>query len=168
MLLAGLIIPPAVVPTIFLLQWLHVYKTLFGLIMVEVAFTVPFATLILRAFVGSIPREIDEAAIIDGASPLRLFFSVIFPLLRPARDRDPRHIRGYLQRLCQSALLPAWRTKRYGPVGAITYYAPWGNIAIFIRDFEYSSGLIPLGKIDGDIEALNVPGPVSVTIELIE
>ena len=83
-LLAGLIIPPAVVPTIFLLQWLNVYKTLFGLIMVEVAFTVPFATLILRAFVGSIPREIDEAAIIDGASPLRLFFSVIFPLLRPA------------------------------------------------------------------------------------
>ena len=77
------IIPPAVVPTIFLLQWLNVYKTLFGLIMVEVAFTVPFATLILRAFVGSI-REIDEAAIIDGASPLRLFFSVIFPLLRPA------------------------------------------------------------------------------------
>jgi raffinose/stachyose/melibiose transport system permease protein len=83
-LLAGLIIPPAVVPTIFLLQWLQLYKTLFGLIMVEVAFTVPFATLILRAFVGSIPREIDEAAIIDGASPLRLFFSVIFPLLRPA------------------------------------------------------------------------------------
>jgi raffinose/stachyose/melibiose transport system permease protein len=83
-LLAGLIIPPAVVPTIFLLQWLHVYKTLFGLIMVEVAVTLPFATLILRAFVGSIPREIDEAAIIDGASPLRLFFSIVLPLLRPA------------------------------------------------------------------------------------
>jgi raffinose/stachyose/melibiose transport system permease protein len=83
-LLAGLIIPPAVVPTIFLLQWLHVYKTLFGLIMVEVAVTLPFATLILRAFVGSIPREIDEAAIIDGASPLRLFTSIVLPLLRPA------------------------------------------------------------------------------------
>jgi raffinose/stachyose/melibiose transport system permease protein len=83
-LLAGLIIPPAVVPTIFLLQWLHIYKTLFGLIMVEVAVTLPFATLILRAFVGSIPREIDEAAIIDGASPLRLFTSIVLPLLRPA------------------------------------------------------------------------------------
>ena len=53
-------------------------------------------------------------------------------------------------------------------VGDITYYAPWGNLAIFIRDFEYSSGLIPLGKIDGGIEALDVPGQVSVTIELIE
>ena len=83
-MLAGLIIPPAVVPTIFLLQWLGLYKTLFGLIMVEVAFTLPFATLIFRAFMASIPREIDEAAIMDGASPLRVFFSIILPLLQPA------------------------------------------------------------------------------------
>ncbi|MDX1416939.1 MAG: carbohydrate ABC transporter permease [Candidatus Promineifilaceae bacterium] len=83
-MLAGLIIPPAVVPTIFLLQWLNLYKTLFGLIMVEVAFTLPFAVLIMRAFMGSIPRELDEAAIIDGASPLRVFFTIILPLLRPA------------------------------------------------------------------------------------
>ena len=41
MMLAGLIIPPAVVPTIFLLQRLRLYKTLIGLIMVEVAFTCP-------------------------------------------------------------------------------------------------------------------------------
>ena len=40
-MLAGLVIPPAVVPTIFLLQWLGIYKTLLGLIMVEVAFTLP-------------------------------------------------------------------------------------------------------------------------------
>ena len=83
-MLAGLIIPPAVVPTIFLLQWLGVYKTLFGLIMVEVAFTMPFAILIFRAFMGSIPSEIDEAAIMDGASPARVFFSIILPLLQPA------------------------------------------------------------------------------------
>jgi raffinose/stachyose/melibiose transport system permease protein len=83
-MLAGLIIPPAVVPTIFLLQWIGLYKTLLGLIMIEVAFTLPFATLVLRAFMASIPQEIDEAAIIDGASPLRVFFSIIFPLLQPA------------------------------------------------------------------------------------
>ncbi len=83
-MLAGLIIPPAVVPTIFVLQWVGLYKTIFGLIMVEVAFTMPFSTLIFRSFMGSIPSEIDEAAIIDGASPLRLFFAVILPLLRPA------------------------------------------------------------------------------------
>jgi len=83
-MLAGLIIPPAVVPTIFLLQGIHLYKTLLGLILVEVAFTMPFATLIFRAFVGSIPSEIDESAIMDGASPLRVFFLIILPLLQPA------------------------------------------------------------------------------------
>jgi raffinose/stachyose/melibiose transport system permease protein len=83
-MLAGLIIPPAVVPTIFVLQWVGLYKTIFGLIMVEVAFTLPFSTLIFRTFMGSIPSEIDEAAIVDGASPMRVFFSVILPLLRPA------------------------------------------------------------------------------------
>jgi len=83
-MLAGLIIPPAVVPTIFLLQWLGIYKTIFSLIMVEVALQMPFAILVFRAFMASIPRELDEAAIIDGASPLQIFFSVILPLLRPA------------------------------------------------------------------------------------
>ncbi len=83
-MLSGLIIPPAVVPTIFVLQRIGLYKTLIGLIMVEVAFTMPFATLVFRAFMASIPGELDEAAIMDGASPLRVFFSVILPLLRPA------------------------------------------------------------------------------------
>jgi raffinose/stachyose/melibiose transport system permease protein len=83
-MLAGIIIPPAVVPTIFLLQWLDLYKTLLGMILIEVAFTMPFSTLIFRAFIGSIPRELDEAAIMDGASPLRIFVSIILPLLRPA------------------------------------------------------------------------------------
>jgi raffinose/stachyose/melibiose transport system permease protein len=83
-ILAGLIIPPAVVPTIFLLQSLHIYKTLLGLILIEVAFALPFATITLRAFMSSIPREIDEAAIMDGASPTRVFVSIILPLLQPA------------------------------------------------------------------------------------
>jgi raffinose/stachyose/melibiose transport system permease protein len=83
-MLAGLIIPPAVVPTIFLLQWLGIYKTLFGLIMVEVAYSMPFAILIFRAFMASIPSEIDEAAIMDGASPLQVFLWIILPLLKPA------------------------------------------------------------------------------------
>jgi raffinose/stachyose/melibiose transport system permease protein len=81
---AGLVLPPAVVPTIFWMQTLGIYKTIISLIFIEVALALPFSTLILRAFIGTIPREIDEAAIIDGASPTRLFLSVILPLLRPA------------------------------------------------------------------------------------
>lgn len=83
-MLAGLIIPPTVVPTIFLLQWLGLYKTLAGLIMIEVAYSMPFAVLIFRTFMSAIPRELDEAALIDGASPLRIFFLIMLPLLRPA------------------------------------------------------------------------------------
>lgn len=82
LVLAGLIIPPAVVPTIWVLQGLELFKTLPGLIAVHVAFGLPFCVLLFRAFVSTIPKELDEAAVIDGAGPIRLFFRVIFPLLK--------------------------------------------------------------------------------------
>jgi hypothetical protein len=53
-------------------------------------------------------------------------------------------------------------------IGDITYYSPWGNLALFYRDFGYSKGLVKLGKIDSGVEALNRPGPMRVTMELIE
>jgi raffinose/stachyose/melibiose transport system permease protein len=83
LVLAGLIIPPAVVPTIWLLQGIGLFKTMHGLIFIEVAYGLAFCVLLFRAFVATIPRELDEAAVIDGAGPLRLFFEIIFPLLRP-------------------------------------------------------------------------------------
>lgn len=84
LMLTGLIIPPAVVPTVLLLQEIGLYKNIFGLMCVMVSIQLPFAVLILRAFMASIPREIDEAAIIDGASAWQLFMLIILPLLRPA------------------------------------------------------------------------------------
>jgi hypothetical protein len=50
-------------------------------------------------------------------------------------------------------------------VGDITYYAPWGNLAIFYKDFGYAKGLVKLGRFDSAIDALNVDGSVQVTIE---
>lgn len=82
LVLSGLIIPPAVVPTIWVLQRLGLFRTMSGLILIEVAFGLAFSVLLFRAFIASIPRELDEAAIIDGAGPIRLFFRVILPLLR--------------------------------------------------------------------------------------
>jgi raffinose/stachyose/melibiose transport system permease protein len=82
LVLAGLIVPPAVVPTIWVLQGLGMFGTMPGLILVEVAFGLSFSVLLFRAFISTIPRELDEAAIIDGAGSLRLFFRVILPLLR--------------------------------------------------------------------------------------
>lgn len=54
----------------------------------------------------------------------------------------------------------------YAPkVGDITYYAPWGNLAIFYKPFENSAGLIRLGQFDGSINALLKPAATSVRIE---
>ena len=82
LVLAGLIIPPAVVPSIWVMQGLGIFKTLAGLGAMHVAFGLSFCILLFRAFVATIPRELDEAAIIDGAGPVKLFFRVVFPLLR--------------------------------------------------------------------------------------
>jgi raffinose/stachyose/melibiose transport system permease protein len=83
LILAGLMIPPAVVPTIWLLQELKLFGTLHGMILIEVAYNLPFSIILYRAFVATIPKELDEAAIIDGARPLDVFFRVILPLLWP-------------------------------------------------------------------------------------
>lgn len=53
-------------------------------------------------------------------------------------------------------------------VGDITYYAPWGNLALFHKDFDYSRGLVKLGRLDAGVEVLRRPGPLRVTIERIE
>ncbi|GAA1448017.1 carbohydrate ABC transporter permease [Leifsonia poae] len=81
--LAGLIVPPAVVPTIWVLQGLKLFGTLPGMILVETTFGLSFCILLFRAFVGNIPRELDEAAVLDGAGPVRMFLRVVLPLLRP-------------------------------------------------------------------------------------
>lgn len=83
LILAGLMIPPAVVPTIWVLQGLGLFGKLHGLILIEVAYHLSFCVLLYKAFIATIPRELDEAAIIDGARPLDVFFRVILPLLWP-------------------------------------------------------------------------------------
>ncbi|QIG40123.1 carbohydrate ABC transporter permease [Microbacterium sp. 4R-513] len=82
-LLAGMVAPFAFVPAIKVLQMLGLANTHAGLILTDVAVQIPFTTLLLVGFISQLPRELDEAAIIDGAGRIRLFFQVIFPLLRP-------------------------------------------------------------------------------------
>ena len=83
MVLAGLVVPPAVVPTIWVLQRLHLFKTMQGLIFIEVAYSAAFSILIYKVFIASIPKEIDEAAAMDGCTGFALFRRIIFPLLMP-------------------------------------------------------------------------------------
>jgi raffinose/stachyose/melibiose transport system permease protein len=81
--LMGLMIPPAIVPTIWVLQGLGLFKTLHGMVLIQVAYGLAFSVLLYRSFIATIPRDLDEAAIIDGAKPWQVFFKVILPLLKP-------------------------------------------------------------------------------------
>ena len=82
-LMLGLMIPPAVLPTINLLQKLGIYKTMFGMVMIEIALQIPFTVMLYRGYMASIPRELEEAARIDGCNPLQVFIRIIQPLLKP-------------------------------------------------------------------------------------
>lgn len=82
-LLAGMIAPFSFIPAIKLLQILHMGNNYSGLILVDLAGQIPFAILLYVGFMKGIPRELDEASIVDGCGPVRMFFQVIFPLLKP-------------------------------------------------------------------------------------
>jgi len=81
--LTGLMVPPAIVPTIWVLQFLGVFGHLSSMIFVQVVLQAPFAIMLYRSFSSTIPKEIDEAAFVDGCGPVRYFFNVMFPLLKP-------------------------------------------------------------------------------------
>lgn len=83
LIMSGLMVPPAILPTIWVLQGLHLYKTLPGMIVVEVALNIPFTIMLYRGFMATIPTELEEAGFIDGCNRLQLFSKVVFPLLKP-------------------------------------------------------------------------------------
>jgi raffinose/stachyose/melibiose transport system permease protein len=66
------------------MQLTQLINTQLGIIFLYAAYRIPFSVFVIYAFVETIPREIDEAAIIDGCSPSQLFLTIIFPLLKPA------------------------------------------------------------------------------------
>lgn len=66
-----------------IMQITHLINTQIGIIVLYAATQIPFNVFLIYGFVDAIPRELDEAAIVDGCGPFRLFFSVILPLLTP-------------------------------------------------------------------------------------
>jgi len=67
-----------------LIQVSGLYDSLPGLILADLILTLPFSTWVLTAFMGELPRELEEAAIIDGAPPLRILTDVFLPVMAPA------------------------------------------------------------------------------------
>jgi len=83
LLMMGLMVPVAVMPSIWVLQTLNLFRSKLGLIFIQIAIGMPFSMMLYRGFIASVPREIDEAAEIDGCNTARLFFQIIFPILKP-------------------------------------------------------------------------------------
>ena len=82
-LIMGIAMPTNFVTLTKVMQVTHLINTQLGMILLYASSQIPFTVFLVYAFIESLPRELDEAAIIDGCSPLRLFFSVIYPLLTP-------------------------------------------------------------------------------------
>jgi raffinose/stachyose/melibiose transport system permease protein len=83
MILTGLMLPPAILPTIWVMNFIGIYRSIFGMIMVEVALHIPFCTMLYRGYAASLPRELEEAAYVDGCGSWYMFLRIIFPLMVP-------------------------------------------------------------------------------------
>jgi multiple sugar transport system permease protein len=86
LMLMGNLLPPQIllIPISRFVELIGYYDTLIALIAVHVGFGLGFYTFVLHGFMRDLPREIQEAATIDGAGPGKIYASVILPLTRPA------------------------------------------------------------------------------------
>ena len=91
-------------------------------------------------------------------------FASQLPLTLALQDHASTEKIAYLPRKLSTQGAPAGIDPS---VGDIAYYAPWGNLALFYRDFDYSPGLIRLGRFDGSTAVLAAREPLTVTIELL-
>lgn len=83
--LGGLMLSPtvAVIPLVRMMQDLGLYNTYWAPIILYTAFHIPFTTFLIRAYMLRLPRDLDEAATMDGASEGQIFWRVILPLCKP-------------------------------------------------------------------------------------
>ncbi len=82
-IISGIAIPINNVALMKVMQSLHLVNTRIGIILIYAAINIPLSLFLCYGFISTIPREIDEAAVIDGCGPIRLFTKIILPLLKP-------------------------------------------------------------------------------------
>ena len=113
----------------------------------------------LRLTVNGSPLQ---AVLFDSAAARD--FLKLLPLEVMLEDYASAEKIAYLPRKLDTAAAPAG----FEPSpGDITYYAPWGNLAIFYRDQPFARGLVSLGRIESGVEALKVGGKLKVRIEAV-
>ncbi|QNM10445.1 carbohydrate ABC transporter permease [Wansuia hejianensis] len=80
----GIVIPINYVALMKVMQAIRLNNSALGIILLYVAMQLPFTIFLIYGFVSKVPTELDEAAVIDGCGPFRLFFSIILPMLKPS------------------------------------------------------------------------------------
>lgn len=85
LVLGGLMLSPtvALIPLVRMLQALGLYNNYWALVILYTAFRIPFTTFLIRAYMLDLPRELDEAAVMDGATEGQRFRLIVLPLCRP-------------------------------------------------------------------------------------
>lgn len=79
----GIAMPVNFVTLMKVMQILKLMNSRAGIILLYAAMQIPFSVFVIYGFIGKIPVDLDEAGVIDGCSPQRLFFNIILPLLKP-------------------------------------------------------------------------------------
>jgi hypothetical protein len=104
--------------------------------------------------------KIATATLAD--NPTAKDFHSMLPLTLILDDYAATEKIAYLRRKLSREKAPAGAAPA---IGDIAYYAPWGNLAIFYKNFDYSRGLIKLGTLDSGLDAFKASGSVEVKIE---
>lgn len=83
--LAGLFLAgqASILPLYTLIRDMHLMGTIWAVVIIHIGANMPFSIFLYLSFLRDIPREYEEAAVIDGCSPVRAFFAIIVPLSRP-------------------------------------------------------------------------------------
>ncbi|WP_163538071.1 carbohydrate ABC transporter permease [Gracilibacillus sp. YIM 98692] len=83
LLLIGLMITPSIVPLVYVLETLQLTGTKIGVILIYIGLFSPISVFLMHEYLKGLPTELDEAALMDGCGPLRLFYQIIFPMMLP-------------------------------------------------------------------------------------
>ncbi|OKP94399.1 cyclophilin-like fold protein [Paenibacillus sp. P46E] len=107
----------------------------------------------------------DEYIAVLNDSPAAADFLTMLPMTLTLKDYAGTEMISDLPALLSTTGSP---TGTAASVGDITYYAPWGSLAIFYRDFGYAQGLITLGRIEGDCKKLaSYMKPIESRVDIV-
>lgn len=110
-----------------------------------------------------VDEQVATATLYDNATAQD--FASLLPLTLTMEDYDTIERVSSLPRKLSTQGAPEGMAPA---AGELTHYAPWGNLAIFIKPRSYSRSLLPLGKVDEGLSILSRPGPYMVHIERVE